>query len=90
MTCRQRKEVVCTGGNQQGGVVKPDRLRLPPGATRHLRGGAFAARRFARFPGVVTSTAVLGLECAFDLRLVAPQLPPFPTLAGVEMDYPLD
>ena len=55
---------------------------LPPGATRHLRGGVFAAQRFARFPGAVTNAAVLGLECAFDLRLVAPSLPPFPVGEG--------
>lgn len=30
------------------------------------------ARRFSRFPGAVHRAAVLGLKCAFDLRLVAP------------------
>lgn len=55
---------------------------LPPGATRHLRSGEFAARRFSRFRGAVANAAVLGLECAFDLRLVAPRLPPFPVGDG--------
>ena len=61
---------------------------LPPGATRHLRSGVEQARRFARYPGVVERAAALGLECAFDLSLVAPDLPPFPCPAGLdEMAY---
>ena len=36
------------------------------------------ARRFARYPGVVEAAAELGRACAFDLALVAPDLPPFP------------
>ena len=51
---------------------------LPPAATAHLRSGAEQARWFARYPGVVERAAELGLECAFDLSLVAPNLPPFP------------
>jgi error-prone DNA polymerase len=39
-------------------------------------------RRFARYPGVVQRAALLGLECAFDLKLVAPDLPPFPVPEG--------
>ncbi len=51
---------------------------LPAGGQAHLRSGAEQARRFARYPGVVAAAADLGRACAFDLRLVAPQLPPFP------------
>ena len=54
-----------------------DRL-APGGAGAHLRSGAEQARRFARYPGVVEAAAELGRECAFDLALVAPDLPPFP------------
>ena len=50
---------------------------LPP-AGRHLRSGAEQATRFARYPGVVSEAATLGIECAFDLKLIAPNLPPFP------------
>src|SRR3954447_10583647 len=61
---------------------------LPPAATLHLRSGAEQARRFARYPGVVERAAELGLECAFDLSLVAPNLPPFPCPPGMdEMAY---
>jgi error-prone DNA polymerase len=61
---------------------------LPGGAGAHLRSGAEQARRFARYPGVVDRAAELGLECAFDLRLVAPNLPPFPCPDGLdEMGY---
>ncbi|HTN78862.1 MAG TPA: error-prone DNA polymerase, partial [Acidimicrobiales bacterium] len=51
---------------------------LPGGAGAHLRSGAEQARRFARYPGVVEAAAELGRACAFDLALVAPNLPPFP------------
>ena len=51
---------------------------LPASAGAHLRSGAEQARRFARYPGVVERAAALGRECAFDLALVAPNLPPFP------------
>ena len=51
---------------------------LPGGGAAHLRSGAEQARRFARYPGVVAAAAALGAECAFDLRLVAPNLPPYP------------
>ena len=55
---------------------------LPPAATAHLRSGAEQLRRFSRYPGVVAAAAALGAECAFDLSLVAPRLPPFPCPPG--------
>jgi error-prone DNA polymerase len=55
---------------------------LPPAAGAHLRSGAEQYRRFARYPGAVERAAELGLACAFDLELVAPRLPPFPTPPG--------
>lgn len=61
---------------------------LPAAAGAHLRSGAEQARRFARYPGVVERAAELGRECAFDLQLVAPNLPPFPCPDGLdEMTY---
>ena len=51
---------------------------LPAASGAHLRSGDEQARRFARYPGVVERAAELGLACAFDLRLMAPNLPPFP------------
>ena len=59
-------------------VARRDRPWLPAGAGAHLRSGAEQARRFARYPGVVEAAAELGRACAFDLALVAPDLPPFP------------
>jgi error-prone DNA polymerase len=50
---------------------------LPPAATAYLRSGDEQARRFARWPGAVEQAAELGRTCAFNLSLVAPQLPPF-------------
>ena len=61
---------------------------LPPAATAHLRSGAEQARRFARWPSVVGAAAQLGRDCAFDLSLVAPNLPPYPCPDGHdEMSY---
>ncbi|MEE2057421.1 error-prone DNA polymerase [Rhodococcus artemisiae] len=51
--------------------------RLPPVGGGHLRSGAEMARLSEAFPGVVQAAADLGRECAFDLRLIAPKLPPF-------------
>jgi error-prone DNA polymerase len=61
---------------------------LPAAAGAHLRSGDEQARRFARWPGAVERAAELGRACAFDLALVAPQLPPFPCPDGLdEMAY---
>jgi len=61
---------------------------LPVSGAAHLRSGAEQARRFARYPGVVEAAAELGRACAFDLRVVAPRLPPFRTPGGQsEMAY---
>jgi error-prone DNA polymerase len=61
---------------------------LPACAAAHLRSGAEQARRFARYPGAVAAAAALGRQLAFDLKLVAPSLPPFPCPDGLsEMAY---
>ncbi len=55
---------------------------LPPAHTAFIRSGAEQADYFARYPGAVDRAALLGVECAFDLNLVAPDLPPFPVPSG--------
>ncbi len=55
---------------------------LPAAATAHLRSGADQARRFARYPGAVQRAADIGAQCAFDLKLVAPNLPDYPVPPG--------
>src|SRR5436309_444651 len=55
---------------------------LPPAATAHLRSGGEQARKFARYPGAVERAADIGSQCAFDLRLVAPNLPDYPVPPG--------
>jgi error-prone DNA polymerase len=61
---------------------------LPAAAGAHLRSGAEQARRFARYPGVVELAAEIGRAAAFDLKLVAPSLPPFACPDGLsEMAY---
>ena len=66
---------------------------LPACAGAHLRSGDEQLRRFARYPGVVELTAEIGRAAAFDLSLVAPNLPPYPCPDGpggrpmTEMQY---
>ena len=50
---------------------------LAPRGGAHLRSGEEMARLFAGNPEVVTAAADLGEQCAFELALIAPQLPPF-------------
>ena len=57
---------------------------LPPAAMAYLRSGAEQYRRFARYPGVVATAAEVGMDAAFDLRLLAPKLPPFPCPQGTD------
>ena len=57
---------------------------LPAAAGAHLRSGVEQSRRFARYPGVVERAAELGRDCAFDLNLVAPHLPPYPCPDGLD------
>jgi error-prone DNA polymerase len=60
---------------------------LPPAPTAHLRSGAEMDRRFARYPGAVHRAAMLGVELAFDLNLIAPKLPPFEMPGYTEIGY---
>ncbi len=45
---------------------------------RHLRTPDEMERRFSRYPGAVERAADLGQDLAFDLDLLAPELPDFP------------
>jgi error-prone DNA polymerase len=61
---------------------------LPGWAGQHLRAGEEMAARFARWPGAVENAERLGKELAFPLKLIAPDLPPFPVPSGhTEMSY---
>ncbi|GAA1969063.1 hypothetical protein GCM10009718_00800 [Isoptericola halotolerans] len=55
---------------------------LPGAPTAHLRSGAEMARLHHRHPRSVPTAAELAAECAFDLHLVAPELPPYPVPSG--------
>jgi error-prone DNA polymerase len=57
---------------------------LPAAATAHLRGGDEMAARFAGYPGAVERAAEFGAELAFDLKLVAPNLPDYPVPPGYD------
>jgi error-prone DNA polymerase len=61
---------------------------LPAWSGQHLRDGSEMAQRFGRWPGAVENAARLGKEIAFPLKLIAPDLPPFPVPPGHdEMSY---
>ncbi|WP_433049541.1 error-prone DNA polymerase [Dactylosporangium sp. CS-033363] len=62
---------------------------LPAAGSAYLRSGAEMAKRFAAYPDAVPNAARLGRELAFDLQLVAPNLPDYPVpVAGVsEMEW---
>ncbi|SES28815.1 error-prone DNA polymerase [Lentzea xinjiangensis] len=55
---------------------------LPPAPAAFLRSGAEMRHRFRRYPAAVPNAAALGMECTFDLALVAPSLPPFDVPPG--------
>ena len=48
----------------------------------YLRSGQEMAALLRRYPGVLGRTAALGRECAFDFRVIAPDLPDCPVPAG--------
>ncbi|HEY3904070.1 MAG TPA: error-prone DNA polymerase, partial [Streptosporangiaceae bacterium] len=43
----------------------------------YLRSGQEMAYKLRRYPGVLERTVELGLECAFDFKVIAPKLPDF-------------
>ncbi|WP_449385298.1 error-prone DNA polymerase [Cellulomonas soli] len=55
---------------------------LPGAPVAHLRSAAEMAVLHRRYPQAVGTAAELGAQCAFDLRLVAPNLPPYPVPPG--------
>jgi error-prone DNA polymerase len=61
----------------------------PASDERYLKHPDEMSARFARYPGAVARSAELGSRLAFDLGLIAPQLPDFPMPGHFrdEMDY---
>ncbi|MFF0146767.1 DnaE-like error-prone DNA polymerase [Amycolatopsis sulphurea] len=55
---------------------------LPSDGTAFLRSGNEMAEIFRRYPGAVQRSALLGMECAFQLELVRPELPPYDVPEG--------
>ncbi|WGW13693.1 error-prone DNA polymerase [Saxibacter everestensis] len=55
---------------------------MPPAGIRHLRSGSQMARIFERFPLAVPTAVALARECAFELHLAEPRLPPYPVPEG--------
>ncbi|MDP3972036.1 MAG: PHP domain-containing protein, partial [Candidatus Nanopelagicales bacterium] len=59
---------------------------MPAAPAAHLRSAEEQRRRFAAWPGAVDRAGLLGRELAFDLSLIAPRLPDFPTPPGQTED----
>ncbi|MFF2088820.1 error-prone DNA polymerase [Nocardia sp. NPDC058176] len=59
---------------------------LPSTGGAHLRSGAEMAQLFAEHPHAVRNAVELARACAFDLRLIAPELPPFDVPDGHDED----
>jgi error-prone DNA polymerase len=55
---------------------------LAAAGTAYLRSGQEMAALLRRYPGVLERTAALGRECAFDFRVIAPNLPDGPVPPG--------
>jgi error-prone DNA polymerase len=55
---------------------------LPGGPMAHLRSADEMLKLHRRHPAAVANAADLAAECAFDLSLVAPDLPPYPVPDG--------
>ncbi len=55
---------------------------LPAAGGAHLRSGDEMARLLPDHPGAIDGAVELAAECAFSLRLIAPNLPPFDVPAG--------
>ena len=55
---------------------------LPGGPMAHLRSATEMLALHRRHPSAVATAADLADECAFDLSLVAPKLPPYPVPPG--------
>ena len=61
---------------------------LPAAGMAYLRSGDEMEEIFKRYPGAVRRAALLGMECAFELHLVVPKLPPFDVPEGdTEVTY---
>jgi error-prone DNA polymerase len=55
---------------------------LAAAGTAYLRSGQEMAALLRRYPGVLERTAALGRACAFDFRVIAPDLPDCPVPDG--------
>jgi error-prone DNA polymerase len=66
----------------RAGVALADADPYLPAHSAHLRSGEEMGRLVPRYPEAVAAAARLAQECALDLQLLAPDLPPFPVPAG--------
>lgn len=55
---------------------------LPAGPGAHLRSASEMRQLLRHYPEAITQTVAIGEECAFNLQLIAPQLPPYPVPPG--------
>ena len=66
----------------RAGVCLDDADPYLPSRSAHLRSGSEMLALLPRYPQAISEAARLGSQCALDLRLLAPDLPPFPVPPG--------
>ena len=79
---RRRPRRRARGGPRALVAWRTSTAGCPATAGAHLRSAPEMLVRHARHPQAVATAAALGDECAFDLALVAPNLPPYPVPPG--------
>lgn len=72
---RQHRLAHVAAAIRQNTTIAAIDAQFPAAPTAHLRSGVEQAVRFQRYPTLVHDTALLGRTLAFDLRLLAPELP---------------
>lgn len=76
------KRLADTHAALRAGVPLAEADPYLPGHLAHLRSGEEMAQLLPRYPGAIREAARIGQECALDLQLLAPDLPPYPVPAG--------
>ncbi|WP_066905398.1 error-prone DNA polymerase [Millisia brevis] len=80
----RRELAMAMAAVRSGGSLDDVEGWLPAAGGAYLRSGAEMSRLFVDYPDAVAGAARLGAQCAFDLHLIAPDLPPFDVPAGYD------
>lgn len=76
------KRLADTHAALRAGVPLAEADPYLPGHLAHLRSGHEMTQLIPRYPAAIAATAHIAEQCALDLSLLAPDLPPYPVPAG--------